>query len=106
MQLSEYEEAAAKTAIFPQEQGLTYCVLGLTNEAGEVAGKLKKSIRDGTDRETLRNQLIDEAGDVFWYVTMLVRVLGSSLEEMAARNLEKLNSRAERGMIGGSGDKR
>ena len=38
MQFDEYHEACAKTAIYPSAVGLPYTILGLANEAGELAG--------------------------------------------------------------------
>jgi NTP pyrophosphatase (non-canonical NTP hydrolase) len=75
----------------------------LTGEAGEVAEKVKKMVRDGTlDTEGLKKEL----GDVLWYLAALASDLGVTLEEVAAGNVTKLRSRAERGVIGGSGDNR
>lgn len=108
-----YTEAAAKTAIYPGEgrQGLTgiiYTTLGLTNEAGEVAGKLKKILRDGDGilTDAHRAALAGEAADVLWYLDRLAAELGTSLEELATQNAAKLADRMERGVIGGSGDNR
>ena len=85
-----------------------YPTLGLTGEAGEVADKVKKVIRDrggSFDRET-REAIKLELGDVLWYVAQLASELGYDLEEVAEANLQKLSSRAARGRIGGSGDQR
>ncbi len=108
-----YEHAAAKTAIYPGAgygtmAAVAYCTLGLTNEAGEVAGKLKKVMRDGggTLTEEARQAIASEAADTLWYLAMLARELGFTLEEMANANLSKLASRAERGALQGSGDQR
>lgn len=87
---------------------LVYPVLGLVGEAGEIANKLKKCARDemgamGADKVA---DLLDETGDVQWYVARVVRELRSSLGVVARNNLVKLFSRKKRGVIGGSGDKR
>lgn len=103
MNLNEYQNAAMMTAVYPEAHGLTYTVLGLASEAGELAGKLKKQIRDGAFQGPAMEA---ELGDVLWYVAMVAEELGISLELVAQRNLEKLASRAERGKIGGSGDDR
>lgn len=103
MKLNEYQNAAMTTAVYPEDQGLTYTILGLASEAGELAGKLKKQIRDGEGHyEAMKAEL----GDVLWYVAMAAEELGVGLEEIANRNLEKLASRANRGKLGGSGDDR
>jgi NTP pyrophosphatase (non-canonical NTP hydrolase) len=85
-----------------------YPTLGLTGEAGEVADKVKKVIRDRQgvfDVET-REAIKLELGDVLWYVAQLASELGYELDEVAEANLQKLSSRAARGRIGGSGDQR
>ena len=101
--LNEYQAKAVVTAIYPEAANITYPAMGLANEAGEVLGKVKKIIRDGTFS---REDILDELGDVLWYAAALARDLNSELSEVAQRNLDKLVSRKERGVIGGSGDKR
>jgi NTP pyrophosphatase (non-canonical NTP hydrolase) len=106
MNINTYQQEAAKTAIYSNK--LIYPTLGLTGEAGEIANKVKKILRDssGELQDNIRQNLIDELGDVLWYVAALATDLGVELSEVANRNVEKLNSRKERGMIGGSGDNR
>ncbi len=83
-------------------------VLGLVDEAGEVAGKLKKLYRDkkGILDDDYKKLIAKELGDVLWYLSALSRKLGFSLSEIAEMNLEKLNSRKERGRLHGDGDNR
>lgn len=87
---------------------IVYPTLGLVNEAGEVAGKIKKIFRDkggkisAEDRESLKYEL----GDVLWYLAQICTELDLSLQEVAGANLEKLFSRLERGTIRGEGDNR
>ncbi|HET8843619.1 MAG TPA: nucleoside triphosphate pyrophosphohydrolase family protein [Ktedonobacteraceae bacterium] len=87
---------------------IVYPTLGLTNEAGEVAGKIKKIFRDkgGKISEEDRQALKYELGDVLWYLTQICTELDLTLEEVAAANIEKLFSRLERGRIAGDGDNR
>lgn len=98
-----YQQRAVKTAIYPISAQVTYPAMGLANEAGEVLGKVKKIIRDGTYN---REQIVDELGDVLWYAAALARDLDVSLTEVAYRNLMKLEDRAQRGVLKGSGDNR
>jgi NTP pyrophosphatase (non-canonical NTP hydrolase) len=111
LDFKSYQLRATATAIYPGQHGLVgklYCALGLTNEAGEVAGKIKKVIRDNASQFTDDKiiEIVDELGDVLWYLTQLATELDTSLESIAADNLAKLASRAKRGTIGGSGDSR
>ena len=111
MQFKEYQESTARTAVYNGRQsvgGLVYSTLGLSGEAGEIANKVKKIIRDadGVLTNEVRATLIDECGDVFWYLSQLCTELGADLEDVAVANIAKLTSRLERGVIKGSGDNR
>jgi|TARA_A100000172_G_scaffold18632_1_gene10295 NTP pyrophosphatase (non-canonical NTP hydrolase) len=97
----EYQRKAKATAIYPKKDALSYLVLGLTSEAGEVAGKAKKIIRDGT-----QSDLASEVGDVLWYCAMLATELNVSLGKLMENNLDKLYDRKKRGALQGSGDSR
>jgi len=85
-----------------------YPALGLAEEAGEVAGKFAKAVRDndGVISSDRKNEIIKELGDVTWFVAELCTLLGVSLEEVMQKNIDKLTSRKERGVIKGSGDNR
>jgi NTP pyrophosphatase (non-canonical NTP hydrolase) len=86
----------------------TYPALGLVGEAGEIANKLKKVIRDnsGILSDDVRESVSDEIGDVLWYAAQLATEMGADLNTIAQRNIDKLASRKERGVIAGSGDNR
>ena len=98
-----YENYASQTAIFPKEKALEYLALGLTSEAGEVAGKVKKLIRDGKGD---KKAIASEIGDVLWYCAMMAKEVGVPLNTIMQENLRKLQSRKERGTLSGSGDER
>jgi len=108
MNIKEYQEFTKTTAIYPKEYSVIYCVLGLTNEAGEVAGKLKKIYRDDDAKMTPEKvaDMAAELGDVMWYLTRTADELGLDLEDIIEHNVAKLKSRKERNVIGGSGDNR
>lgn len=108
MNFQDYQKLSRRTAIYPQEQNLTYPTLGLNGEAGEVAEKIKKVIRDksGKVSKLTRDEIAKELGDVLWYVSQLATELGLSLESVAEENLKKLFSRKKRDKILGSGDNR
>ena len=116
MTLDEYQQKALETAFYPKEYKVIYPALGMNGEAGEVADKVKKIIRDTvimTDAngsiilpENKRVELAKEVGDVLWYIATLAHDIGFTLEEIGQMNYEKLHSRQQRGMLGGRGDNR
>jgi NTP pyrophosphatase (non-canonical NTP hydrolase) len=109
MDLSEYQSLSRRTATYPGAgEDMTYPALGLCGEAGEVAEKVKKTLRDdgGVLTPERREALSRELGDVLWYLSQLATEAGLELETIAAENLEKLFSRQERGVLQGSGDER
>lgn len=102
--LVNYQRFTRSTAIYPSgSAGLAYVALGLNGEAGEVAEKIKKYIRDGVFN---KEDVVKELGDVMWYVSQLCNELSVSLEEVINTNMAKLSDRKERGVLGGSGDER
>lgn len=109
MDLNDYQAAALSTAVYPnQGANFAYPALGLAGEAGEVADKLKKVIRDnnGILTNQVRDAVAKEIGDVLWYVSVLAYEMDYDLNAIAQINLDKLASRKERGVIAGSGDNR
>ncbi len=113
MEFSAYQEAAHATSLNTsfgegEMSRLIYPSLKLAGEAGEFAEKVGKIIRDrgGMIDTAERDALGDELGDVLWYVAEVATVLGLDLGTIGERNLEKLRSRADRGVIQGSGDTR
>lgn len=108
MQLNEYTKATAQTAIYPEagtgkDIELYYLALGLTSEAGEVSGKVKKLIRD--NKLDVGN-LAYELGDCFWYLARLCDAIGYEPEDILQINMSKLLKRKEAGTISGNGDVR
>lgn len=103
-----YQQSASKFAIYPQDKGLEYLSLGLASEAGEVAGKVKKIIRDknGILSDEDKQALAAELGDVLWYVAMLAQDMGIKLSYVFNKNIDKLQVRMDNNTIGGSGDNR
>ena len=104
--LNEYQIRAIDTAMYPEDMAMPYLGLGLTGEAGEVANKIKKMIRDGVSMEDASEAIQDEMGDVLWYLALLCLETGTTLQDVANRNIEKLAARTAAGTIGGSGDTR
>ena len=106
MKIEQYEELHSESML--REFDLSYLALGVTEEAGEVAGKVKKLIRDhnGQLSDEYRRCIMKEMGDVFWYLAAMCKKLDTSISEVLHMNIEKLRSRKERGKIQGSGDNR
>ena len=114
----DYQLKATTTSLMPYHtvnrevvtdvSGLWYSTCGLCNEAGEVAGKVKKIARDdkGLVTPDKKSAIAHELGDVLWYLSDLAFRIGYDLGEIAEMNLEKLQDRLERGKLGGSGDER
>lgn len=108
MDFNTYQQQAATTAVYPESAKYIYPTLGLCGEAGEVAEKIKKVIRDngGVFTEEKKKEIVKEVGDVLWYIAALLSDLDITMDEAATGNLEKLFSRKERGVINGNGDNR
>jgi NTP pyrophosphatase (non-canonical NTP hydrolase) len=106
MYFNDYQDHARKFAIYPREQGAAYTVLGLCSEAGEVADKVKKALRDGWSPQYLREEIKKELGDVLWYVSQVAHEFDLKLDVVATDNIEKLISRQMRNKLQGSGDVR
>ncbi|MEX0930701.1 MAG: nucleoside triphosphate pyrophosphohydrolase family protein [Candidatus Paceibacterota bacterium] len=113
MDFNEYQLKSRKTALYPYAgDNLPYLGLGIVEESGEVAGKVKKFIRDYNMKsiDDLTNEqkqdLAKEVGDVLWYISQIATETGFELNEIAEMNIEKLYSRLDRKAIGGSGDNR
>lgn len=108
MTIKEYSERAISTATYGLGDSIIYPTLGLNGEAGEVAEKVKKVLRDkhGVFDEEIKYDMAREIGDIIWYCNALARDIGYSLEEIMDMNIVKLESRKLRGVISGSGDNR
>lgn len=121
MTLNEYQEKAMKTCM-PSCDNFSYMMLNLVGEVGELASKIAKMQRSGwmnfskdgdiepqmsfAEWTDFSDELMKEAGDILWQLTGLCKVMGWTLEDVAKGNLEKLASRAKRGVIDGNGDNR
>jgi NTP pyrophosphatase (non-canonical NTP hydrolase) len=109
MDFNHYQTKSRKTAGYPAiGHPVIYPALGLVNEAGEVAGKIKKIFRDkgGEINDETREALKAELGDVLWYLAQIATELDLSLDDIAESNIAKLYDRLERGKIRGDGDNR
>jgi NTP pyrophosphatase (non-canonical NTP hydrolase) len=104
MDFNEYQKQALESKVFPDEVGKLYCMVGLFGEGGEMAEIIKKHVRDGTPID--KHKLRKEAGDVLWYLGVLMHECGIDLQSVAEANLVKVKSRKALGMVHGSGSDR
>lgn len=106
MNFEEYQKEARTTCAYVQK--IIYPTLGLCGEAGEVAEKIKKMLRDdnGILTQERKESIIFEIGDTLWYIANLCEDLNIKMEDVAIANLQKLKSRKERNLIKGDGDNR
>jgi NTP pyrophosphatase (non-canonical NTP hydrolase) len=108
MNFNEYQYHATQTAIYPDAgrgsvTALSYVSLGLAGEAGEIANKVKKLLRDG-DTPEKRKAISKEIGDCLYYISQLCTELDTPLDYVARQNVNKLADRKERGVLQGDGD--
>lgn len=115
LSFNDYQKKAHVTADYPSSEiggavkvDYVYPVLGLAEEAGEVAGKFAKAVRDsnGFISPERKTEIEKELGDVLWFLAEVCTVLGTDFENIAEKNLAKLASRKQRGVIHGEGDNR
>jgi len=109
MDFKEYQKLARATAVYSGAgNNFAYPALGLCGEAGEVAEKIKRVVRDGRTEISAQEvaEISKELGDVLWYVANLAQEVGLDLDAIASENIAKLQSRQVRGVLHGSGDNR
>lgn len=109
MNFNDYQQQAKTTNVMKDPVlAPLYFTLGLTGEAGEIAEKVKKVIRNhGGDFSKLdRDDITKELGDVLWYLAMLANTFDIQLTDVAQKNLAKLSDRKARGVIKSTGDNR
>ena len=104
MNFEMYQLLTEKTAIYPEDEAITYLTLGVAGEAGEIAEKVKKWKRE--DDPTYIEDIEKEIGDVLWYLARLSDELDLSFEDIAVQNIDKLADRQDRNKIKGEGDNR
>lgn len=110
MNMHTYQVRTREYAIYPDVnlgtlRAVVYCGYGL-GEAGEVQGKIKKVLRGDKTLKQAKREILEELGDVLWYIARLADELGDDLDELARRNLKKLDARVQAGTIQGDGDER
>lgn len=102
MELNEYQDKVLSTAVYPNQnsvKGLEYCMFGALGELGEIANKYKKILRKEQNVFTHKEDLMEEFGDVLWYVSAALKELGYTLEEATQHNINKLAGRKATGTL-------
>ena len=102
--MDTYQQQAAKTAVYPDDQATNYLVAGLAGEVGELASIFAKHWRG--DGDLNHDHAKAELGDVLWFVAIIADEIGCNLSTIAQNNLNKLADRANRGKLKGNGDDR
>lgn len=105
-EFNKFQAEALKMSFCPPEHKIVYATMGLVGEAGELANKVKKIMRGDPNREELLAGIKAEMGDVLWYLAALASDLEVDLADVATENIEKLQSRQQRGQQRGAGDNR
>lgn len=108
MEINDYQKAALATAIYPNDGTVSYLALAISGEAGELADKVKKVLRDkdGVFSDADKKALALELGDVMWYVANMTKVIGYQLSDIAQMNIDKIEGRVKRGTLHGAYDNR
>lgn len=106
MRIDQYQRSTGQFRRFEKHRAIEYLGLGLSSEAGEVAGVIKKYIRGDYAPHELKEKVFPEISDVFWYLSELCNELHIDIKDALDYNIEKLQSRKERGKIKGDGDNR
>lgn len=104
----EYQTQALSTKIYPNNMKVVYPLIGLSGEVGELAEKIKKTIRDNNSvfTDEIKNEIKKEIGDILWYLASIADDLGITLNDAAECNINKILSRYNRNKIHGEGDNR
>lgn len=94
VQFDQYVKDAARTLStkfqIPHED-IIHAIMGISTEAGEMLDQLKKHMFYGKDLDVVN--LMEEVGDLMWYVAILSRAMGWRLEAVLAKNIAKLRAR-------------
>lgn len=85
-----------------------YATTGLAGEAGEVANKVKKILRDnkGVIDAEVRKKVLGELGGVVWYLAAVSAEFDLSLNDVMAYNFDQITDRQKRNVLQGDGDDR
>lgn len=100
MKLNEYQEKAQATDLLPHRdsglprgKSIEVPLLGLAGEVGELVSEYKKCIRDEDSYSLFRERVEEELGDILWYLANVAQKFDMELEDVAKRNLTKIQNR-------------
>ena len=75
----------------PDTLRLLHASMGLVTESGELMDAMKKHLFYGKPLDT--TNLIEECGDLFWYIALLLNTLNVNMETVMQINVDKLKAR-------------
>lgn len=95
MDMDEYQRKSAETIQFDilEESGKLITLLGLAGEVGELATEYKKRLRDGDGYSKFKEKLVEEIGDILWYLSAIAEHENLKLSDIAKSNLSKTSDR-------------
>lgn len=95
MNVDEYQAEAAETMQFEKtnDSALSIVMLGLNGEVGSLSTEYKKKIRDGNKYTLFKEKLIEELGDIIWYLTSIATIENIPLSQILNYNLKKTQDR-------------
>jgi NTP pyrophosphatase (non-canonical NTP hydrolase) len=94
LQTAQFDAAAFSGRVHGSHD-LVHAAMGISGEAGELVDAVKKHVAYGQELDTVN--VIEELGDLMWYITLAADAVGSSLRNVMLRNVSKLNKRYRSG---------
>jgi NTP pyrophosphatase (non-canonical NTP hydrolase) len=102
MNFNDFQDKCTYHRTTHTPEPLVYSMMGLVEEVGEIASIFKRGSRLGFSMQAVaaikQEQILDEAGDVLWYLARLLRECGLSLGDAAEGNVSKLGERRKAGV--------
>ncbi len=97
MDINDYQAKASDTAQFDKnkDNAISISLLGLSGEVGELLTEYKKRMRDGDSYKIFKEKIIEELGDILWYLSFIATNEGIELSEVMYKNLQKTSERWE-----------
>lgn len=95
MDIDEYQAESLETMQFDKtaDIALSIVMLGLNGEVGSLSTEYKKKIRDGDKYALFKEKLIEEIGDIIWYLSAIASIEDISMSSVLKYNLRKTKER-------------